>query len=402
MVIDVDKARRDTPGCFGLVHLHHSGSALMPTPVVEAVRSHLELELIRGGYEAEELARDKLDNTYESIAKMLNCSASEIALTESATVAWNAVFYGIAQTFNSGDRILTAKSEYVSNQIAFLQLSKRYGVEVTTVPDDKRGQLDVRALESMIDNRVKLIAVTHVPTHNGLVNPISEVGHIASDYGIPYIVDACQSAGQMPLDVMRIGCDALSATGRKFLRGPRGTGFLYVREKSLDKFPPATLDLHAATWTAQDSYEIHPGARRYEMFESNIAARIGLGAAVDYAMSWGLAEIYLRIRFLAQKLRESLDVIDGITVRDKGSEKCGIVTFSIDGLSAEEFQKKMRAKNINVGLSKRNCALVDLDEWGVDSIVRCPVHYYNTDDEIEYFVNEVQSVASGLAYSESA
>ncbi len=397
MVFDIERARRETPGCFGTVHLHHSGSALMPDPVVNAVRGHIELELIRGGYEAEEEAGEKLSAVYASIARMLNCSAAEIALTESATVSWNAVFYGIAQTFRSGDKILTSKSEYVSNMIAYLQIAKRTGARVTVIPDDDRGQLDLRALESMVDDRVRLISVTHVPTHNGLVNPINEIGQIASDYNIPYLVDACQSAGQMPLDVVQIGCDALSATGRKFLRGPRGTGFLYVREQALEHFPPATLDLHAATWTGKNAYELQPGARRYEMFESNIAARIGLGAAVDYALDWGLAEIYSRIRFLADRLREQLGLIDGVTLRDKGDEKCGIVTFSLDGVSAEEFQQLMRTKNINVGVSKRNCALIDMDEWGVDSIIRSPVHYYNSEDEIDYFTREVRQLAQSSA-----
>ena len=394
MELNINAVRRDTPGCFGVVHLHHSGSAMMPTQVMDAMREHLELESVRGGYEAEEEARNKLNGVYTSIAKMINCSVQEVALTESATVSWNSVFYGIAQTLGPGDRILTSKSEYVSNMIAYLQVTERTGAQVEVVPDDKFGQLNVKALESMINSQVKLISVTHVPTHNGLVNPVNEIGEIASDYNIPYIVDACQSAGQMPLDVVQIGCDALSATGRKFLRGPRGTGFLYVREQMLDRFPPVTLDLHAATWTGPREYEIQPGAKRYEMFESNIAARLGLGAAVDYAMSIGLAEIYSRIRFLADRLRDHLGSIDKVTLRDKGKEKCGIVTFTIDGVDPEEFQQLMRKKNINVGLSKRNCALTDLDEWGVDSLIRSPVHYYNTEDEIDYFAKEVKNTAA--------
>ena len=394
MVIDVQNARRETPGCFSTIHLHHSGSALMPDKVAEAVRHHQELELFRGGYEAEDDARDKLVNTYTAIAQMLNCSVSEIALSESATASWNSVFYGISQTFKPGDRIVTSRAEYVSNMIAFQQIVQRNGVEISIVPDDSQGQMNVRALESMIGADVKLIAVTHVPTYNGLVNPVIEIGQVANDYQIPYLVDACQSAGQMPLDVVQIGCDALTATGRKFLRGPRGTGFMYIREQSLDLFPPAVLDLHSATWVEKDRYELQAGARRFELFESNIAARIGLGVAVDYALSWGLVEIYSRIRFLADRLREKLSEIEGVAVRDKGSEKCGIVTFTIAGTDAENFQTLMRRKNINVGLSKRNCALIDFDEWGVDSVIRSSVHYYNSEDEIDFFVNEVKKKAA--------
>ena len=366
----------------------------MPDQVAQAVSTHQELELFRGGYEAEDDARDKLINTYTSIARMLNCKPSEIALSESATASWNSAFYGIAQTFQPGDRILTSRTEYVSNMIAYQQVVKRTGVRIQIVPDDQQGQLNLRALESMIGADVRLIAVTHVPTYNGLVNPVNEVGQIANDYQIPYLVDACQSAGQMPLNVVQMGCDALSATGRKFLRGPRGTGFLYIREQSLDKFPPPVLDLYAATWVEKDHYEMQPDSRRYELFESNIAARIGLGVAVEYAMSWGMKEIYSRIRFLAEQLREMLSEIDGVTVRDKGTEKCGIVTFSIDGTEPEKFQMLMRRKNINVGVTKRNSALIDFDEWGVNALVRASVHYCNTEDEINFFVNEVQKKAA--------
>ncbi len=394
MALDINQLRRETPGCFGLVHLHHSGASLMPDPVADAVRTHLELELFRGGYEAEDEAREKLDGTYQSVAKLLNCKTSEIALSESASVSWNSAFYGIAQTFKAGDRILTSRAEYVSNMIAYQQVARRIGIEISVVPDDADGQLDLQALEAMINAKVKLLSVTHVPTYNGLVNPVNEIGQIASDYQVPFLVDACQSAGQMPLDVVQMGCDALSATGRKFLRGPRGTGFLYIREQSLDRFPPSILDLHSATWVEQDRYEMQRGARRYELFEANIAARIGLGVAVDYARSLGLREIYSRIRYLADRLRELLNEIDGVTVRDKGMEKCGIVTFSIDGTDAENFQQLMRQKNINIGVSKRSCALLDFDEWGVQSLIRSPVHYYNTEDEIEFFVREVRKKAA--------
>ena len=393
MTIDINRIRQETPGCFSTIHLHNSGSSLMPLSVVDAIRSHLELEMIRGGYEAEEHASERLRSTYESIATMLNCSASEIALTESATASWNAVFFGIAQKFMPGDRILTCRSEYVSNMIAYLQICRRTGAQVQVVPDDKNGQLDVKALEAMIDPKVKLISITHVPTHNGLVTPICEIGQIASDYEIPYLVDACQSVGQMPLDVVQIGCDALSATGRKYLRGPRGTGFLYVREDSMEKFPPSRLDLHAANWVQADDYEVVPGAKRYEMFESSIANRIGLGAAVDYALGLGLNEIYSRIRFLADRLREGLVEIEGVTVRDKGVEKCGIVTFTIDGVNPQKFQKDMRKFNINVGLSTRNCALLDLGQWGVESLIRSPVHYFNTEQEIDLFLSQIRIAA---------
>ncbi len=366
----------------------------MPVPVLDSVREHLELEHLLGGYEAEEEAENRLANTYASLARMLGCKKSEIALTESATAAWNAVFYGIAQTFKEGDRILTSTADYVSNMIAYLQTAKRYGVKVDIVPDDSNNQLNLRTFENMIDDRVKLISITHVPTYNGLVNPIKQIGVMAREYGIPYLVDACQSAGQMPLNVDDINCDALTATGRKYLRGPRGTGFLYIRKSALEKFPPAILDLRAADWVDADSYKLKSGARRYEQFESSIAGRIGLGVAVDYALSLGLRDIYSRIRLLAEKMRSQLSEIDGVTLRDRGNKCCGIVTFSLDGFDAGHIQKKLRKKGIHVGVSKRSNAVLDMDKWGIDSVVRSPVHYFNTEEEVDYFVHRIRKIAS--------
>ncbi len=394
MTIDVGKARRETPGCLSVIHLHHSGASLMPLAVMDAIREHQELELLHGGYEAEEMAESKIANTYCALARMLKCRESEIALVDSATTAWNAAFYGIAQTFKEGDQILTSYSDYASNMIAYMQVARRSGVEVKIVPDNSDGQLSLRSLERMISHRVKLVSITHVPTHNGLVTPIKEIGEIVRDYGIPYLVDACQSVGQMPLNVDEIGCDALSGTGRKYLRAPRGTGFLYMRESAMDKFPPAMLDLRAATWTDAGSYELKPGATRYETWESSTANRIGLGVAVDYALSWGMHDIYSRIRFLAEKMRQSLSEIPGVTVRDKGKECCGIVTFTLDAIGAGKLQMTLRKKGVQIGLCPRPNALLDLDDWGVDAISRSPVHYYNTEEEVDFFIAQLRKIAT--------
>lgn len=382
-MIDTARARADTPGCTQVIHFHHSGAALMPAPVLTAVKQHLDLEASIGGYEAAEQAVDKIENTYHAIARLLNCSPDEIAVVENATVAWDMAFYGLAQTFRPGDRLLTVMAEYASNYIALLQVARRTGVKIEVVPNDIYGQLDVQALERMLDERVRLISVTHVPTNGGLVNPAAAVGRVARKYGIPYLLDACQSAGQMPLDVEALGCDMLSATGRKFLRGPRGTGFLYVRRSLLESIEPPFLDLHSACWTGPDSYQIRADARRFESWESCLAAKIGLGVAIDYALSWGLDDIYKYIQVLADALRRRLSELPGVTVRDLGKEKCGIVTFTHTRRRPAEIRTALARQRINVGLSQRSATLLDMEARGLPELVRCPVHYYNTEDELE-------------------
>lgn len=395
MTIDVARARAETPGCGNVLHFNNAGAALMPDPVLAAVKDHLDLEASVGGYEAAAQRAAALDGVYDGIARLINCRRHEVALVENATRAWDMAFYGMARHLGPGDRILTAQAEYASNVIAFLQVAKRRGVIIETIPDERGGQVSIAALEGMIDERVKLIAITHVPTNGGLVNPAAAIGRVANAAGVPYLLDACQSVGQMPIDVADIGCDMLSATGRKYLRAPRGTGFLYVRDAIVDKLDPPFLDLHAATWTATESFEIQPGARRFETWESNIAGRIGLGVAVDYALGWGLDEIGRRVRALAAALRERLADIPGVALHDLGSKLCGIVSFTVAGRDPTDVQARLAAQGINSSVSPLVYTRYDMENRGLTAgLNRASVHYYNDEDEVERFAAAVAALAA--------
>jgi len=394
-MFDIDKARLDTPGADKRVHFNNAGAALMPTCVVEALKNHLDQEATIGGYEAADQAEDAQRRTYEAAAELINCSANEIAVVENATVAWCAAFYGLAETFKPGDRILTAQAEYGSNYIAYLQIAKRKGVVIEAIPNDDFGQLSVDALASMIDERVKLISVTHVPTNSGLVNPAAEVGKVANRAGIPYLLDACQSVGQLPVDVEEIGCDMLSVTGRKYLRGPRGTGFLYMRSAMMDRFEPLTLDNHAATWTDKDRYEIKPNAARFENWENYVAGKIGLGVAIDYALEWSISKIHARVVAIANRLRDQLRAINGVVVQDIGSETCGIVTFTVNGFEPTEIEAKMAQQNINVTHSTKFSTRLDMEQRDLDAVVRASVHYYNTENEVDLFTTVLIRITDG-------
>ena len=387
MAIDLARVRADTPGVANVLHFNNAGAALPPRPVTEAVIAHLTREAEIGGYEASEEAEPALEHCYDAIAQLLNCRRDEIAFVENATRAWDMAFYGFP--LRAGDRVLTGKAEYASNYIAYLQVARRTGATVEAIEDDEHGQISIAALERAIDSRVKLIALTHVPTNGGLVNPAAEVGRVARAAGVPFLLDACQSAGQLPLDVERLGCDMLSATGRKYLRGPRATGFLYIRRALMDRVEPPFLDLHAATWVAPDRYELRPDARRFENWETNFAGKIGLGVAVDYALSQGLHAIAARVRALASDLRDMLDAIPGVTVRDKGLERCGIVTFTAEAMPAGELKSALARRRINVTVSEASGTLLDMSERGLAAMVRASVHYYNSEAELERFAAAV-------------
>lgn len=387
---DFHRARRDTRACNELLHFNNAGASLMPAPVSDSLRAYIREEELGGGYETAEAQAGALDNFYTASAKLLNCDETEIGFIENATRAWDMVFY--AFEFAPGDRILTTVSEYGSNVIAYLQQARRYGVEVVFIPDDAHGQIDTKALEAAIDERTKLISISHIPTGGGLVNPAAEVGGIARSANVPYLLDACQSVGQLPLDVEQLGCTMLTGTGRKYLRGPRGTGLLYVRQDWIERLQPPLLDQHAAVLTSASTYEIRGDAKRFENWEQPFAGKAALGVAIDYALSWGLDSIWDRVQSLATTLRSQLSALDGVTVVDQGQTQCGIVTFTVDSKSATDIMAALRVRRINVSVSSGSGNLVSYDRRGLKETVRASVHYFNTDDEIERFVEVLDSL----------
>jgi cysteine desulfurase/selenocysteine lyase len=379
--IDLDRARRDTPGIDHVAHLNNAGGALRPSVVTDTVVAHLRREAEIGPYEAEAESQERVEAVYGSVARLINARTDEIALVQSATAAWNVAFASIPLTH--GQRILTARTEYISNAIALLQACERTGATLEVIEDDEHGQVDLDQLERRLDDDVALVALTHVPTGGGVVNPAREVGRLTRRAGVPFLLDACQSVGQLDVDVDDLGCDLLAATGRKFLRGPRGTGFLYASRAITPRLVPPVLGLGAARWTSPTAYEVVPGALRFETWERSIADNLGLGAAVDYALAVGLPAIERRVTALADRLREDLGQLPGVTVRDKGVRRSGIVTFTVDGQSADDVRARAAAAGVNVSVTRISSAQLDFGARGLTEVVRASPHYYTSDDEVD-------------------
>ena len=388
--MNLQQIRQDTPGVAHRVHLNNAGAGLMPNSVLQAMTGYLTREAEIGGYEAAAEAAPVLDGVYDSVARLVGAARDEIALVENATVAWQLAFYALA--FRPGDRILTARAEYAANYVAFLQVARRTGAVIEVIPDDADGVLDPAALERMIDGRVRLIAMTWVPTNGGLINPAEEVGRIARRHDILYLLDACQAVGQMPVSVETIGCDVLTATGRKFLRGPRGTGFLYMRRALLQSLEPAMIDHFAAPWVAPDRYALRPDARRFETWENNYAARLGLGVAIDLALSLGLESIEARCQQLSTRLREGLRAVNAVDVRDLGPRCASIVTFTHRSISADDAKARLAKEGFNISVSGPGSTLLDATARGLPPLLRASPHYYNTEDEVDRFLQAVAAL----------
>jgi selenocysteine lyase/cysteine desulfurase len=392
-MMDLERIRADTPALARQAFLLSAGASLPPAPVLETTIEHLRLEAEIGGYAAADRAADRLTAVYGSIARMIGAAPDEIALAESATRAWQMAFFAL--TWQAGDRILTGRAEYAANYVAFLQVARRHGVVIEIIPDDAFGATDPDALRAMIDPRVKLIALTWMPTNGGLVNPAAAIGAVAREAGILFLLDACQAVGQVEVDVEALGCDMLAATGRKFLRGPRGTGFLYIRRALMLTLEPPMLDHFGAPWTADDTYTPRADARRFEAWESSIATRLGLGAAVDYALSAGMPAIARRCAMLSARLRAGLAGIEGVEMLDLGRDQSAIVSFRLPGHDIRTVLARAQDAQIVIGASPPGSTRLDSQARDLGYILRASPHYFNVEAEVDRLVDLCAAITTG-------
>lgn len=379
--------RGETPGTRGCTHLNNAGAALMPEPVLQAMRDHLELEAETGGYEAKALREGAIEGVYRELAALLRTARGQIALTEHATASFVAALSAIP--FRAGDVLLTTRHDYVSNQIQYLSLARRMGIEVVRAPDGPEGGVDVAAMAELVHRRApRLVAMSQIPTNSGLVQDVATVGEVCRERRTWFLVDACQSVGQMPVHPDFLGADFVSATARKFLRGPRGAGFLWVSNRVLEEgLEPLFPDLRGADWVGQDRYRPLSDARRFETWEFAYALILGMGEAARYARELGLDAIQSRAWRLAGRLRERLDELPGVRILDRGPELCAIVTASVRGWQPEALVSRLRRERIHTSSLDLGSGVIDFTEKGVEGALRVSPHYYNTEEEVDRFVD---------------
>lgn len=391
--IDIQQLRAETSGTKQKIHFNNAGASLPPDIVVDTVVNYLQEEALLGGYEIEYDYREQLDNTYSLVAQLINANKDEIALVENASMGWWTAFNGLQ--FKPGDEIITSEFEYVTNLIGLLHAKKKFGITIKLVPNNEQGDFDINKLEEAITPNTKLIAVTHVPSTAGGVLPVAEIGKVAKKHNIIYLLDACQSVGHIPVDVKEIGCDMLCVTGRKYLRAPRGTGFLYVKKEIQDKLEVQFIDGFTTQWVTTDDYKLKDNAHRFEVYEKNRALSLGLGKAVEYTLNIGIDKIWQRIQYIAGYMRAQLSAIKGVTVHDAGSVQCGIVTFTVAGIDSYIIKNKLAEQNINTSVAKAISALYFMNRHGIASSVRASVHYYNTEEEVNQLCSALKAIIAG-------
>jgi selenocysteine lyase/cysteine desulfurase len=390
--------RQDTAGCANVIHLNNAGAGLMPNVVTEAVMEHIRLEANIGGYEASALRAEAIRQFYVQAGKLFNCHASNIAFTSSATDSYTRALSSIP--FNAGDIILTDNDDFISNQIQFLSCQKRFGIRIVRIDNAPGGGVDLDDLERKLKTlQPRLLAITHIPTNSGLVQPVKTIGEIYGRYEQVhadktwYILDACQSVGQMKLDVGELKCDFLSVTARKFLRGPRGTGFLYISDKALKGgLEPLFIDMRGAEWIEKDHYKPREDAMRYEDWEFAYALVLGTRAAIEYCLGIGEDRIWKQVKLLSGYMRQELSAMDKVRVLDRGPEVGGLVTFTVKGSEPKYLVSELQKRRINVVPSYRGFAVIDFDEKQVEWAIRASPHYYNTVDEIDAFLGALREI----------
>lgn len=395
----VEEVRAEIPFLrTGIIYLDNAATTPTPEPVIEAMLDYYHeysANVGRGLHRAAKRATAEFESAREKIARVIGAKSNEIIFTKNTTEAINLVARGL--DFRRGDKIITTVFEHHSNLLPWQQLERERGVKLEIVGSSKECLLDPAEFEAAIDKNTRLIATHHVSNAIGSIQPVEEIGKLAQENDIIYLVDAAQSIGHMPVDVGRLHCDFLAAPGHKGLLGPQGTGFLFAREERIRELAPLLtgggivedVELHA-------SKLVEP-PQLFDAGTPNIPGIIGLGRACEYVMDIGIEKIAERERKLIELM---LAIEENSRVKVYGprdlERRGGVVSFNVSGLGPHDVASMLDELAKIAVRSGHHCAQPTMRHLRVNGTVRASVHFFNLEQEIEKFVEVVEQIAREL------
>lgn len=377
-------------------YFNQAAGGLMPDRVLQAVTDYMQREQALGSYVAAQQAQPQLQQLYAQLAALLHCQPTDIALTTGNTHGWCAVVGALP--LQAGDRVLVTPGEWGGNYAMLLQLQARTGCVVETMPCTADGHIDLAALEAGLDARVQLIALTWVPANGSTVYDAQALGQLCARHGIPYIIDAAQALGHIPVDVQALQCDVLTAPGRKWLCGPRGTGLVYLKPGFAARLQPMTVD-HVSCPITPTGPVLRQDARMLEQSESSVALKLGLLAALDTAQAEGWAQRFAAIAERARQLRSALADVPGLSLHSLAAAPadCGIVPFTLQGHTPAQVQQALLQCHIQVAASGMGFTPLDMQARGLSAVVRASVSAHTTDADIQALVQALQTLSAAPA-----
>jgi cysteine desulfurase / selenocysteine lyase len=395
-VFDVDAARRATPGCTDRAFLNNAGAALPTQQTLDAVFEHLKLESRIGGYAAGDAVTETLDQCRGDLAQLVGGKPNEVAISGSDTASWTKAMWGWVAGGNvpAGATVYVDRLSYHSHYSALFQLQQLASFEIKVLPANPDGTIDLTQLAEVDATNIALVSATMIGTHCGNVADIEPIGAWCKSLGVPLFLDGCQALGHFPLDVRALGCSVFTGTGRKWLRAPRGTGMLWVADELIERFSPPGTDATNTVWNTDGSMRITARMNRFEEFETPVASYVGLASAASQALELGIDSTGQRVRMLADQFRSNLTSIPRVTVHDTAPDRCGIVTFTIDGITPGEVVAAAAANDASISTSSATWATLDMTAKALDQVVRVSPHYYNTDAELGRVLDAVQTLTS--------
>lgn len=374
------------------VYVNSAAASPPPRQVVDTSIDYLQKTASLGPYlpSFREEVYQKIEETREKAAKFIGAKTSEMAFVKNGTEGINFIANGL--TWNKGDEIILADIEFHSNYTPWLKLRDKKKVHLKIIKTDFSGVIDVNLIEQEISNRTKLITVSHLSNASGALQHIEKICEIAKKRDVLTLINASQTLGLIPINVQELDCDFLTGCGRKWLRGPEGSGILYIRESLVESIEPTIIGWGGTTWDFEtNEYYYLSTARRVEAGCPIVPSILGLGAAIDYAQNIGIEEIVTKVEALTRYSFQQLSVIEGIAIYGPKNieNRLAIIPFNVEGLHPDEITNYLEKNNIIIE-SGTFMANMLLQHYGINKMVRISPHYFNTKVEIDFIVTLIK------------